>query len=119
MVAAGGCPWLFLPGPRVKGASSLRRLASWSDWRRVSRSSCDWGQLILMALRLLSRTAVFCATYFARHCSEPWSCGPEESSGLLSAPKKTRYLARIELELHLLGRLWGHVTPTTVVAFVL
>ena len=80
MLLAGGCPWLFLPGPRVKGASSLRRLASWSDWRRVSRSSCDWGQLILMALTLLSRPAVLGATGLARHSSEAWSCGPEESS---------------------------------------
>ena len=80
MVAGGGCPWLFLAGPRVKGASSLRRLASSSDWRRASRSACDWGQLILMALRLLSRPAVLGATGLARHSSEAWSWGPEESS---------------------------------------
>ena len=80
MVAGGGCPWLFVPGPRVKGASSLRRLASSVDWRRASRSPCDGGQLILMALRLLSRPAVLGATGLARHSSEAWSCGPEESS---------------------------------------
>ena len=46
----------------------------------MSRSSCDWGQLILMALRLLSRTAVLHVMTSVRHCSEAWSCGPEESS---------------------------------------
>ena len=50
------------------------------DWRRASRSPCDGGQLILMALRLLSRPAVLHVTTSVRHGSEASSCGPEESS---------------------------------------
>ena len=83
--AAGGA------APGCVFAVRLRELSAATgvlvDWRRVSRSSCDWGQLILMALRLLSQPTVFGREGLARHSSEAWSCGPEESSEPRCDPK--------------------------------